>query len=142
MNGASSSTPFLKNTSGWLFCGKQNPEESYTNKYQRYVACSYGYKLVCADYKFSKHFKTYLDKDAIYNFINIMIEKSKYWSEVIKKHFNKVLLTTKEDNEGCKNSNKCYICDNDYVDDDVKVIDHCHITGKCTGSAHIISVLN
>ena len=51
-----------------------------------------------------------------------MIEKSKYWSEVIKKHFNKVLLTTKEDNEGCKNSNKCYNCDNDYVDDDVKVI--------------------
>ena len=28
--------------------GKQNPNESYTNKYQQLVACSYGYKLVCA----------------------------------------------------------------------------------------------
>ena len=26
--------------------GKQNPNESYTNKYQQLVACSYGYKLV------------------------------------------------------------------------------------------------
>ena len=27
--------------------GKQNPSESYTNKYEKHVTCSYGYKLVC-----------------------------------------------------------------------------------------------
>ena len=27
--------------------GKQNLNDSYTNKYQKHVACSYGYKLVC-----------------------------------------------------------------------------------------------
>ena len=37
---------------------KQNPEQSYTNKYKKYNACSYGYKLVCVDDKFSKPFKT------------------------------------------------------------------------------------
>ena len=37
---------------------KQNPEESYMNKHQKYIACSYGYKLVCVDDKFSKPFKT------------------------------------------------------------------------------------
>ena len=26
----------------------QNPNKSYTNKYQNYVACSYGYKLMCS----------------------------------------------------------------------------------------------
>ena len=26
--------------------GKQNPNESYTKKYQKHDACSYGYKLV------------------------------------------------------------------------------------------------
>ena len=36
--------------------GKQNPNESYTNKYQKHVACSYGYKLVCVDDKFSTPF--------------------------------------------------------------------------------------
>ena len=33
--------------------GKQNLSESYTKKYQKHVACIYGYKLVCVDDKFS-----------------------------------------------------------------------------------------
>ena len=37
--------------------GKQNPETSYANKYKKHIACSYGYKLVCVDEKFSKPFK-------------------------------------------------------------------------------------
>ena len=58
--------------------GKQNPQISKTHKYQIHVACSYGYKLVCLDDKFSKPFKSYLGKDVFYNFINSMIEESKY----------------------------------------------------------------
>ena len=30
---------------------------------------------------------------------------------------------------------KCWICDNDYIDNDIKVRDHCHITGKYRHSA-------
>ena len=37
--------------------GKQNPNESYTSKYQKHVACNYGYKLVCVDDKFSNFLK-------------------------------------------------------------------------------------
>ena len=44
---------------------KQNPNESYTNKYQKHVACGYGYKLVCVDDKFRKPFKSYLGEDAV-----------------------------------------------------------------------------
>ena len=44
--------------------GKQNPSDSYTNKYQIHAACSYGYKLVWVDDKFSKHFKSDLGKNA------------------------------------------------------------------------------
>ena len=36
--------------------GKQNPNKSYTNKYQKHTACSYGYELACVDDKFSKPF--------------------------------------------------------------------------------------
>ena len=79
--------------------GKQNPNESYTNEYLKHVACSYGYKLACVDDKFSKTFKTYLGGDAVYNFISSMIEESKYCSDVMKKHFKKQLVMTKEDNE-------------------------------------------
>ena len=105
--------------------GKQNPNESYTNKCQKHVACSYGYKLVCVDDSFSKPFKSYLGEDVVYNF---MIEASKYCSHVMKKHFNKELVMTKEDNDDFDNSTKCCICDNDYIDGDVKARDHCHIT--------------
>ena len=61
--------------------GKQNLEKSYTNKYQKYIPCSYGCNLVCVDDKSFKPFKTYIGKDAIYNFINIMTEESKYCSD-------------------------------------------------------------
>ena len=65
-----------------------------------------------------------------------MIEESKYCSDVMRKHFDKELVATKEDNEDFENSTKYWICDNDYVDGDVKVRDHCHITGKHRVSAH------
>ena len=115
---------------------KQNPNESYTNKYQKPVACSYGYKLVWVDDKFSKSFKSYFGQDAVCNFISSMIEESKYCSDVMKKKLSKELVMTKEDNEDFENSIKCFICDNDYIDGDVKVRDHCHNIGKYRSSVH------
>ena len=92
---------------------------------------------MCVDGKSDKPFKTHLGKDTIGNYINNnMIKESKYCSEVMKKHFNKELVMTEEDNKDFENSTKCWICDNYYVDDDVTVRDHCHITGKYWVSAH------
>ena len=54
----------------------------------------------------------------------------------MKKHFNKELVMVKEDDECFKISTKCCICDNVYIEGNVKVRDHCHITGKYKGSAH------
>ena len=70
------------------------------------------------------------------NFISSLIKASKYCSDVMKKHFNKELVMTKEDNEDFENSTKCWIYNNDYIDTDVKVRDHCHITGKYRSSGH------
>ena len=69
--------------------------------------------------KFRKPFRTYLDKDAVCNFINNLIEESKYSTEVIKTHFNKELAMTKKENADFQSSTKCWICDNDYVDNGV-----------------------
>ena len=96
--------------------GKQNPKESWTNKYQKHIAWSYSYKLVCVNDKFSKPFKAYENKE--------------YCSDAMKKYFNKKLVMTKGDNEDFKNSIRCWICDNYYVHNDV------HITGKYRGSSH------
>ena len=43
---------------------------------------------------------------------------------------------TKKDNEDFENSTKCWTWDNTYVDGDVKVRDHCLITGKYRDSTH------
>ena len=83
--------------------GKQNQNEPYTNKYQKHVASSYGYKLVCVDDEFSKPFKSYLGQDAVYSFVSSMIEESKYCSDVMKKHFNKELVMSKKENEDFEN---------------------------------------
>ena len=85
---------------------KQNQEEPYRKKYQKHIACCKGYKLVCVDDTFSKAFKTRLEENAVYNFINNMIEESRYCRDVTKKHFNKELNMTKEDNENLNHSNK------------------------------------
>ena len=42
----------------------------------------------------------------------------------------------KKDNVDFENLTKCWICDNEYVDGDAKVRDHCHVTGKYRSSAH------
>ena len=57
-----------------------------------------------------------------------MGKEIKYYSDLMKKHINKELVMTKEGNEDFQNSTKCSVCDNDYIDTDVKVRDHCHIT--------------
>ena len=45
-------------------------------------------------------------------------------------------MITKKHNEDFKSSTEFCICENDYVDNDVKIRDHCHITVKYRGSAH------
>ena len=57
------------------------------NKYERDVAYSYGYELVCLDNNFSKPFQSYLSEDAVYNLINNLIKEIKYGNDMMKKHF-------------------------------------------------------
>ena len=56
--------------------GKQNTDESYMNKYQNHVGCSFGYNIVYAEYHFRKPFKSYLGQDAIQKFIINMAEEN------------------------------------------------------------------
>ena len=49
-----------------------------------------------------------------------MIEESKYCSDMMEKHFSKEFVMAKVDHEDFKNSTNCLICDNDYIDNDVK----------------------
>ena len=43
---------------------------------------------------------------------------------------------TDVDEQDFKNAKECHICDEKYGEKDIRVRDHCHITGKYRGSAH------
>ena len=53
-------------------------------------------------------------------------------------HFNKEFMIIKKKKENFQNPTKYYICDIDYIDNDVKVRDNCHIAGKYS----VISMLS
>ena len=65
-----------------------------------------------------------------------MLEEVKYCKKVMKTEFNKPLKMTKEDEEKFQKADECHICNKKYNETDVRVRDHCHITGKYRGSAH------
>ena len=116
---------------------QQDGNKSYTEAYQRHTDCGYGYKVVCCyDDKYTKPIQLYRGEKAVYKFMENMLEEVKYCKKVMKKHFDKPLRMTKEDEEEFKKTTTCHICDKKYTEKDIRVRDHCHITGKYRGSAH------
>ena len=111
--------------------------KSYTEAYQRHTDCGYGYKVVCCyDDKHTKPIQLYNGEKAVYKFMQNMLEEVKYCKKVMKTFFNKPLKMTKEDEEEFKKAATCHICNKKYAEKDIRVRDHCHITGKYRGSAH------
>ena len=113
-----------------------NECSSYTEKYQDHFHCSFAYKVVCVDNKFSKDVVLYRGKNAVFKFIKCIFKEYDCCSNVMKKHFNKNLIMTAEQNEEFEKNNICWICGKLTDLDDNKVRDHCHITGKYRGSSH------
>ena len=109
---------------------------SYTENYQDHISCSFAYKVVCVDNKFSKHVVTYRGKNAAYNFIEAILKEYDYCREVIKKHFNKNLIMSVDEEKRFQSANSCWICNKLFDAGDEKVRDHCHVTGKLRGAAH------
>ena len=52
----------------------------------------------------------------------------------MKKHFNKNLIMSSEEEEEFEKSEICWVCGK--LIEDNRVRDHCHITGKYRGAAH------
>ena len=115
--------------------GIHNDCFSYTSKYQYHVPCSFAYKLVRANDKYSKDLVLYRGKNAVLKFIQSIFKEYSCCKSVMKNHFNKNLVMTVDEEEKFERSNSCWIC-NKSIDIDQKVRDHCHITGKYRDAAH------
>ena len=53
-------------------------EGSYTEKYHNHIPCSYAYKIVCIDDRFSKSIVVYRGKNAAYELIKAILKEYKY----------------------------------------------------------------
>ena len=116
---------------------RPNDDKSYTEAYQKHTDCGYGYKVVCCyDDKYTKPLQIYRGEKAVYKFMNAMLSEVRYCKKVMKECFNKPLKMTEDDEEKFQKADKCHICEKKYNKKDVKVRDHCHVTGKYRGSAH------
>ena len=105
-------------------------------KNQDHIPCSFCYKLVCVDNKFSKPIVFYRVKNAA-KFIKAILEEYNYCRKVMKNHFNKNSIMTEEDEETFQSSNECCGSEKRIDDQEKKVRDHCHITKKFRGAAHV-----
>ena len=116
---------------------QQRGNKSYTEAYQIHTDCGYGYKVVCCyDDKYTKPIQLYRGEKAVYKFMENILEEVKYCKKVMKKYFNKPLRMTEENEQEFKKATTCHISDKKYTEKDIRVRDHCHITGKFRGSAH------
>ena len=116
---------------------RPNNNKSFTEAYQKHTDCGFGYKVVCCyDDKYTQPLKIYRGEKAVYTFLEYMLDEVKYCKRIIKKEFNKPFNMTKENEEEFQKADECHICNKKYTADDIRVRDHCHITGKFRGSAH------
>ena len=111
-------------------------EGTYTKKYHEHVPCSYTYKIVCTDDRFSKPIVVYRGVNDAYKFIKAILEERKYCKKIMKDQFNKNLVMTEEEEHLLQQSNSCWICKKLIDNDDEKVRHHCHTTDKIRDSAH------
>ena len=59
-----------------------------------------------------------------------MIKESKCCTDIMKKHFNRELLMTKDDDKDLESSTKSWTCNYVFVKGDPKVRGNCHVTRK------------
>ena len=107
-----------------------NPGSSYTKQYQKHEPSSFCCYIKCfEDEVYKPKLVSYMGEDAAQKFVQMLEEDIKIITNIPEK---KIIFGEKErfDEE-----TKCWIC-NEEFDDDVKVRDHCHFTGRYRGAAH------
>ena len=110
-------------------------------KNQDHVSCSFAYKVFCIDDRFSKPIVVFRGENAAYEFNKAILKEYEYCKKVMKKHFNKNLIKSEEEEHLLQQSNSCWICKKLIDNDEENAIDHCHVTGKFRGAVQLMGVV-
>ena len=108
-------------------------QSSYTKKYQKHEPISFSYYIKCFDDNvFKPRLRSSTGEDAMQTFVE--------WLENDVKEIANIpevdMIFGKKEEERFNEETKCWICKGKFKEDDKKVKDHCHFTGRYRGAAH------
>lgn len=114
---------------------------SCITKFQKHEPFSIAFYLKCSYDNSLSHFELYSGEDCISWFTKKLKEMAIKLNYIF---FNKIEMRelTAEQRKHFEDSLFCYICTKPFTSVDVKVRDHCHLTGLYRGSAHQSCNLN
>ena len=116
-------------------CNKKNNEIIKTKKYQELIPCGFSFYvhgIMDPEIKFPV--ELYRGPDAAKVFCEKIQECTREIYKIIKT-WNKKIEMTEDQIKKFNSATECYICKKEMNNDD-KVRDHCHLTGKYRGPAH------
>jgi len=109
-----------------------------TTKYQKHVPCSFAYKRVSTLEKYDKDIVLFRSDDedvsVAEKFLNSLLKEADEISRIME-NIVPMNLTEEEENE-FQAAEKCSLCGQQFDEDDKRVRDHDHLTGKYRGAAH------
>ena len=110
-----------------------NPQSSYTKKYQKHEPIGFSYYIKCFDDNvFKPVLRSYTGEDAMQKFVEWLEKDVKEIANIPEK----TMIFKIQEQQQYEKANKCWICKGTFKEDDKKVRDHCHFTGKYRGAAH------
>jgi hypothetical protein len=81
-------------------------------------------------------YRSYRGVGAGRKFLDALLEEVKKCNDIVKNEFNKKVVMSVEDYDVLEKAVDCHICGGKFTETDLKVLDHCHVTGKFRGAAH------
>lgn len=113
-----------------------DPTTSHTTATRSLDVCSFGYKVVCTDPRYTGPSVIYRGPDASRKFVRCLLTE--------KEHIETILGTIEplemsaEDERDFEEATHCGICDEPLSEPGDRVRDHDHVTGKFRCAAHIV----
>ena len=110
-----------------------NIDNGNMEKFQEHIPCSFAYKVVChTNPDLSKPVTLYRGENVIKNLVDNLNKESDYIHNILKFERKPMKLSFQETTI-FNNSTICHICELPFINNQVKVRDHCHLTGKFLG---------
>ena len=109
-----------------------NPDLSSTTKINQHIPSGYSIYTNCSFDKSNNKLSYYRGEDCMKRFCKDLKDHA---TKIIDFKKKTMIPLTKEEEDNYNKENTCYICKKDF-NNDGKVRDHCHFTGKYRGAAH------